>query len=109
MRELRYNKKGDDLVCKDCFSTSGSSTSPNAMKSTRELFKIAPEKLEPTGPRSREGELAKYYCFACRYKFTRKNDFQFENCPSCGKEGSIRKDVPMTSTQLLEESGDIFL
>ena len=105
MRELRYDRKGENLVCKGCFSSSSSPKQGMAVSSLRD---IPPEKLEPTGPRSRvAGGLIRYYCAACRFKFSRKGDFHFENCPSCGK-GSIKREVPLTSSQLLEESGDYF-
>ncbi len=104
MRELRYDKKGEDLVCKECFSSS-----KNTGDIVQDIKKIDPAKLEPTGPRSRDAlAMVKYYCIACRFKFTRKQEFHFENCPSCGKLGAIKKDVPLTSSQLLEEAGDYF-
>ena len=73
-------------------------------------FKRIPlEKLEPTGPRLRDsGDLIRYCCMACRFRFSRKADFQFENCPSCGKSGAIKKEVSLTTNRLLEESGDFF-
>ncbi len=104
IRELRYDKTGSDLICKDCFSAS---RRPNDV--LQDMKRIPPEKLEPTGPRVRDNaDLLKYYCLTCRFKFSRRTDFHFENCPSCGKMGSIRKDVPLSTSQLLEDSGDFF-
>ena len=105
IRELRYDKEGKDLICKECFANAKGSSS----KQKATLRQIPTEQLEPTGPRMRDApDLMNYYCFVCRYKFSRKADFKFENCPSCGKLGSIRKNTPLTSSQLLEEADDIF-
>ncbi len=104
LRELRYDRTGSDLVCKDCFSAS---RRPGEV--VRDIRRISPEKLEPTGPRIRDNAaLIKYYCLACRFKFSRRADFRFDNCPSCSKSGSIRKDVPLSTSQLLEESDNLF-
>ncbi len=104
MRDLRYDRHGADLICKGCYA---SSKGPAAAKDS--LRHIPAEQLEPTGPRMRDAsDLLNYYCYACRYKFSRKANFQFENCPSCGKIGSVRRHATMTSSQLLEESDDVF-
>jgi len=104
MRELRYDRKGEDLICKECFSSAR-----NPSDKVIDMKRIPIEKLEPTGPRMRDmSDLVKYYCAACRFKFSRKEDFKFETCPSCGKAGSIRRDVPLSTSRLLEESDDFF-
>lgn len=104
MREFRYDKTGTNLICKDCFT---STRTPSGV--LHDARRIAPEKLEPTGPRLRDGELLKYYCVACRFKFSRRADFKFENCPSCGKLGAVKRETPMSTSQLLEESDNFFV
>jgi len=104
MSEFRYDMRGENLICKECFDASKGNKS-----TTPSIHDLKPKKLESTGPREREEEeLIRFYCADCRYKFTRKKGFPFVICPSCSTPGTIREERNMSSNELLEDSGNIF-
>jgi DNA-directed RNA polymerase subunit RPC12/RpoP len=49
-------------------------------------------------------ENVNYFCNDCRYSFKRRASFKFNNCPYCGKSGSIIVKKPQTAEKLITDS-----
>ncbi len=103
MKDLKYDKSGENLVCDDCFD---SSRSPE--EATRDMKKLDPAKLEKTGPRNfTQQTTTKYICMSCQYKFIRQKDYEVFKCPYCNSE-NLKKEKGIHSQQLIDSSNDIF-
>jgi len=103
MKELKYDKNGEDLICNECF---GSSRSPEEAK--KDMKNMNPETLEKTGPRKFTQQIStKYICMSCQYKFTRQKEYEVFKCPYCDSE-NLKKEKGIHSQQLIDSSKDLF-
>lgn len=79
LRDMRYHKSGDYLICKDC----SEKQSPGAKvvvekqpSSIREVHDVSNKPSDKIG----------YRCKNCGYSFSRTREHNVFVCPYCGKE-----------------------
>lgn len=67
---------GDSLFCGECLD-----------KHKRELAEAEFRKKQ-----QEIVQRVKYYCYDCKFHFSRKKDFTIRLCPNCGSENFVQQD-----------------
>ncbi len=76
IREMKYHKSGDYLLCKACHEKQNPG---------QKVVVEKPASLREVSEMPRQESKVSYRCKNCGYSFARARDHHFDVCPYCGK------------------------
>jgi len=104
--DMRMDNDGSTIICADCYDIkSGKKPIVKPFSATDELnIQLVNETPEQSMAAEDDNEYIVYHCVSCNFKFSRKRNFKFNNCPYCGKQTVVKYENNLTASNLLKDS-----